>query len=125
MNLLSKILVTLLISAGAIFYPILPSKAQEVNLNDGKHEVSPIDRSVLIGSQSLQGIEAKHSNDWLWASDNNNVAEPIEITLAQDENIGELLGVGDVIFGDFNLVQDEFFHEDDGRNSARIKLFQF
>jgi hypothetical protein len=124
MNLLPKILVTLLISTGTIFYTSPPSKAQEVNLNKEKHEVSPIDSSVLIGSQSLQGIAAKNSNDWLWASDDNAI-EPVEITLARNENIGELLGVRDAIIGDFNPVRDEFFHEDDGITSGRIKLLQF
>jgi hypothetical protein len=124
MNLLPRILATLLISAGAIFSPNLSSQAQTVGQNDRKHEVSPFDSSVFIGSQSLQGIEAKNSKDWLWAT-NKTALEPIELTLAKDINIGELLGVGDVIFGDFSSVRDEFFHEDDGITSGRIKLFQF
>jgi hypothetical protein len=117
MNLFPKVLATLLVSTAAIFYLTPPTQSQEVNSTSQPKEAYPFDGNVMLTSQSLQGIEAKNSDNWLWAS-NQNAQEMIDLNLSQK------MGVGEIIIGGNFSFPDEFFH-DDKADSGRITLFEF
>jgi hypothetical protein len=117
MNLFPKVLATLLVSTAAIFYLTPSTQSQEASSTSQQNDFFPFDGSVVLTSQSLQGIEARNSDNWLWAS-NQNAKETIDL------NLSKKIGVGEIVIGDNSSFSDEFFH-DNNADSGRITLLEF